>query len=108
MTVSPLNTDSAPNTRPGVAALDAFLGRMLRLKVVPALDDVLNAIWGTGFELIEAAEAALALPGLDLAANEQFEAASDQLWRSLEIADRLYCELEHLCASLEPPAAPQR
>ncbi len=106
VTVSPLTPPNAGARRPSAA--DALLGRIVRLQLRPMLDEALDALWSSGFTLVEAAESLATCSPLTRDRAERVEDASEELWRSLDAADELYCALAHLCASLEAATAAQR
>lgn len=103
---TPLTTNSAPNSRP--PSSDALLGRIVRVKLRGELDRALDAIWGAGFALLEAAEAVLERDPHHTQLVDELDVAGEALWRSLETSDRVYCGLAQLCDSLEAPRPRQR
>lgn len=89
-------TSSRPNPR--LASSEALVGRIVRLRVVPEMDRVVDQLWQAGFALAELAEVAVSGAPITVALGDQVVTAGRRLWTALDSADEIYCSLAHLCS----------
>ncbi len=98
MTVS-LTLLPAREGSPGSA--DELLGRLVRERIRPLLDEALDQLWTAGFALMEAAERSVERSAANSRRARRIEEASTALFKSLDRADVLYCGLAELCALVQ-------
>lgn len=90
-----------PSCRPSqsFSPHDALIGRVVRLRLRPETDRVVDELWAAGFALAESAEVAVSGAPLTVALGDQVVTAGRRLWTALDGADELYCSLASMCST---------